>query len=309
MQRYQKIVVIAALDGRDSTTLDHASCFARAAGARHVYLTHVVQPPEAIEASRKVGLIQSAREASLDKLKSLAASQKHRFDEATKVECVVKDGAFSMEISKFALHGQADLIALTRLPTKSPDPLMDYSGRLLRAAPCSVLIAVAGTAPEYKRVLVAIDFSEASRDALDVAFAAASTAKDSSVTILHVYYPQLEGAERKREKAEAAARKYAEGQWEKMRADVNTRGVPWTIRFECSSDVPDVIIDVSEKSKANLIVVSSHGRTQNPALLLGHVPEMVCGRTERSFLCVKRRGHVVGLIEALMRFLSIHPKT
>jgi hypothetical protein len=37
----------------------------------------------------------------------------------------------------------------------------------------------------------------------------------------------------------------------------------------------------------------------------GASPEFVVARTGRVFLCVKRRGTVLGLLEALLRFLSL----
>jgi nucleotide-binding universal stress UspA family protein len=71
------------------------------------------------------------------------------------------------------------------------------------------------------------------------------------------------------------------------------------MRYAAGDEVPRKIADEADALDAGLIVVASHGRTQPAALVLGHVADAVCRKTTRPMLCIKRKGEVVNLIQAI----------
>ena len=309
MQRYKTIVTAAAMDGRDITTLKHASRIARAAASEKVVIAHVTReselPPEL--AAKIPGHEGPSPEKTVARLKEHLGEAVKLFAESTAVEYCARKGSIQMELARLATEVKADLVAFTRLAQDPQDPVGDLALKVLRGSPCSTLILPADSKPEYERVLVAVDFSRHSRETLDVAFALSSTAKHPLVTILHVVpLPEGQGGARKPAKGiAAAAKKYAEKQLEDIRESVNTRGIPWKTRFDVSADVPAAIVSVANEIDADLIVMSSHGRTQANMPILGHVTETVCSLTSRPLFCVKKPGEVVGLLKALLQFLSV----
>jgi len=266
MHRYKTIVVAAAMDGRDITTLQHASHIARAAASEKAFIARVTPeselPPEL--AAKIPGHEELSPEKVISRLKRHIGEAEKLFDKATSVEYCARKGPVHLELARLAGEVQADLVAFTRLAPEAEDPLGDLALKVLRGAPCSAFILPADSKPEYERVLAAVDFSRHSREILDAAFALSSTAKHPQVTILHVVpLPEGQGGAGKPSKGVlAAASKYAEKQLEDIRESVNTRGIPWKTRFDVSADVPASIVSVANEIDASVIVMSSHGRTQ-----------------------------------------------
>lgn len=131
-----------------------------------------------------------------------------------------------------------------------------------------------------KRILVPVDFSEPSLRALDYAIEFSRRLK-SRVTVLHVvepvYYPMAGdmygvGVDLSNvyEQIERAART----QLSRLVAKLRVRRV--AIRsLLCLGTAHQVIVETANKSKADLIVMSTHGRTGLAHVLMGSVAERV----------------------------------
>lgn len=310
MRRYAHILAAMMLDERDRTTLGHVRHFVRAANSEVVHFVHVLEPadyPEDLDACLADYCAQEREEAER-RLAELAGSARELFGQETGAKHKLLEGSFALEISRFAMEEESDLVALT--VAEEPGrlgPSRDNALRLLQDVPCSAFILPAGSKAEYRRILVPVDFSLGSREALDVAFAVATSVPGSSVTGVHVYSVPIGYHKTGQSYEEAAARmrKAAERRWEEMRSAVDARGIPLEMRFERGANASEKILELSAAWSVDLIVMSSHGRTRPATLLLGRTPEIVCARTDRPFLCVKRRGEVIGLLEALLRFLEL----
>ena len=61
------------------------------------------------------------------------------------------------------------------------------STKLARKLPCSILFVPEGANPWYKKILVPIDFSENSKDAMDVAVAFGVANAMKEISCLHIY--------------------------------------------------------------------------------------------------------------------------
>ncbi|HSP98830.1 MAG TPA: universal stress protein [Candidatus Dormibacteraeota bacterium] len=134
--------------------------------------------------------------------------------------------------------------------------------------------------PKIRRILVPIDFSPASLKALDYAADLAKPLDAELCTLFVVepiYYavPDLAGA--------AAGttvglleeqRKSGRQQLERLQARYAKRRI--TLRTLLQTGTPyQAIVDSAKSLKANLIVMSTHGRTGMTHLLLGSVAERV----------------------------------
>lgn len=306
VRRYERILVACLLDGRDETVLRHVGRIAGAARSKEVVLVHVIEKPDLPEEDLE-GLWESGREAASSALEQLASSHAGLFPEGTILESVVLEGDFVLELSRLATETVVDLIATAASGKDDLSTSKEAALRLLRKVPCSMLIVPEGAAPEYRRIVVPLDFSTASRASLDVALAVAGMSSESTVTGLHVYSAPVGYRKTGQTYDEAAEkmRELAEERWARIQEQFGPEGAPVDMRFQRDTGVATAILDHAEQNGSDLIVMSSHGRTKPAALLLGRTPESVFVRTGRTFLCVKKRGEVIGLLEALLRFLSV----
>lgn len=303
MKPYQTILVAAALDGRDETTLRHVAYLAQLTHARDVYLAHVVPTfdlPETLLQEEPEAVVPVDEEIEA-RLRQTVARVPGGFGEA-EVHCVARQGSAVAELTKLAAQKAADLLCLGR--TGDPNLLGQPVDNIVRKAPCSVFLIPAGSVENYSRILAPIDFSEHSKQALETACALARGAPNASLTALHVYQVPLgwHKSGHSHEEFAAIMRKHAERHWQTFSRDLETQGVSIDIRFELGEEVTNTILETADAMDASLIVVGSHGRTLPAELLLGHVADSVCAQSTRPTLCVKHKGEVVNLLKAILQF-------
>ena len=180
---------------------------------------------------------------------------------------------------------QADLLvvgshqrrALSRLRLGS------VSRGVLHHAPMSVLIVPAGTVrrgqgisiPEFHRVLVTTDFSELANRAIP--FACAALRRGGTVHLLHVVKPHESPARTHELTAELRALIPPEAQ---------ARGI--IVEAEVTEERQEfrAICQAAERFGAELICMSSHGRSGIAKAFLGSVAQAVMAHTRRPLLIV-----------------------
>lgn len=310
MKRYHTLVVAAALDDCDATTLRHAARFAQTAESKTVYVAHVAPSFDlsAEAVAEHPELVLPIDEEIEERLKAAVEAQPGLFPEATQVHYVARQGAPVPELLRLAAQKAADLLFVGRQPREERDSRLSASVvGLVRKAPCSVFIVPAGVEPQYTRILVPVDFSDHAREALDVAVAVAATCPGATITVLHVYgVPTGYGKTgRSYEEFARSMQQLAEKNWDRFSRGVNFRSVPSSIRHELSEQVSKTILAVADETDAHLIVLGSHGRTRPAGVLLGHVADSVCSQTTRPLLCVKNKGEVVNFLHALLQLFEL----
>lgn len=132
---------------------------------------------------------------------------------------------------------------------------------------------------EFKRLLCPVDFSEASRHALDHAIAIAGW-YESHITALHViepsfrFEPPLLFAERGNLEALPAERDQLETWLNDWLSAATAARVPSDARF-CEGKPAEAVLSVARSLPADLIVMGSHGRSGFERFVLGSVTEKV----------------------------------
>src|SRR3972149_8785011 len=162
------------------------------------------------------------------------------------------------EIVRLDAHKSAHLVCLSRRPHEDHDPLSDSAVKVLRIAPCSSFLIPASVVPRYDRILVPVDFSEHSREALDVAVSVATSNPGAMITILHVYEVPIGYYKTGRTYEEFAniVKNLAERRWDEFSHIVDFCGVPLDIRFELGDKVSNAILTVADEIDAQLIVMA-----------------------------------------------------
>lgn len=303
MNPYHTILVGFALDDRDRTSFRHAAILAKATNAETLIAAHVYRTTRAALPSEAMDALKTDFE---EQLRAAVEGERSHLPENVKVETLVREGSPAAELARLAAQTSADLLVLGRQGGASADLLSEMALQLVRKAPCSVFLVPPQAETRYRRILVPLDFSDHSLMALEAAVALARSQPSAALTLQHTYDVPLGWHKSGHSHAEFAARikKNAEERWAKLVTEVDLGGVDVTIRFDLGDNIPQTILQVSDEMNADLIVMGSHGRTWPAEVLLGHAADIVCSRTTRPILCVKKKGEVVNLLKALLQMFE-----
>jgi nucleotide-binding universal stress UspA family protein len=209
---------------------------------------------------------------------------------------LVVDGVPFDEIAKAAKAWDADLIVIaTHGYTGLKHVLLGSTAeRVVRHAPCPVLVVRGrekrGTKTTFspdkvRSILVPVDFSKPSLDALPHAHALARQYK-AQLALLHVIEPfhpdMLIDTTRSQRDAPVAAHE----RLGKL-ADATKRDWPKTGRELRAGHPVDVILAMAKRTNADLIVMGTHGRTGFRRAFIGSVAERVVRQAPCSVLVVR----------------------
>ncbi|HND54607.1 MAG TPA: universal stress protein [Pirellulaceae bacterium] len=301
MSNMETILVATALDRRDATTLRHTARLAHVYHPKTIVIAHV-EPPLDLPATVGPPATPTGDATIEARLHRLIEEHRGSFPTSTQLQFVIRYGARVPELLQLATERSADLLVLSRRPRDEHDALSDAVVKLEWKSPCSVVIVPDETPASYERILVACDFSPHSLEAVRAAADIARATPGSQLTIQHVH--SLPGAAimagRSSSELSAIMREEAQQQWNKLAASLDLGELRYSLRFDESDSVPRAVTAAASELDAQLIVVGSHGRSTTAGALLGHVADTVCARTTRPFLCVKRKGEVVSLIQSLL---------
>lgn len=205
----------------------------------------------------------------------------------------IATGIPSEEIQKAAAAENSDLIVVgTRGKTGLAHVLLGSTAeRLIRTAPCPVL-AVRMEGSEHRavaldRLLVPIDGSDCSLDALEYAAIVARLAK-SSIDVLHVLEPVSYGLDFTFESAEqrAETRERLTKKVDQLCSALSASGL--TVKGHVVGGLPvDAILTHAETLSSDAIVMGTHGRRGLSHALAGSVTEGVLRRAQCPILTVR----------------------
>jgi nucleotide-binding universal stress UspA family protein len=166
--------------------------------------------------------------------------------------------------------------------------------RIIRSAPCPVLAVrmqesttQGGVAVSLDRVLVPIDFSDCSLDALEYAVLFAQRVK-ASLTLLHVFEPVSYGLDftlLHREKREHE-RDAMKGRLSALVSAVTSAGV--SAEYQLRGGLPaDSILDAAQTHPTDVIIMGTHGRRGLSHVWCGSVAEAVLRKARCPVLTVR----------------------
>jgi nucleotide-binding universal stress UspA family protein len=190
---------------------------------------------------------------------------------------------------------QVDLLLVGHQPRQSGR--FALARRLAMKAPCSVWMVPLDSPATLRRLLVPVDFSEHSADSVRVAVSMARLSGQSECLALHVYFNE---AVITYEEYDQVLRGQEEQTFRQFIAPINCHGVKVTPLFEEGANVAHVINRVAQRHGADLIVMSTRGRSRSAAILLGSVTEDMIIETRVPLLAVKHFGARMGVLQALL---------
>ena len=208
----------------------------------------------------------------------------------------VATGIPSEEINAAAQAEDSDLIIVgTRGKTGLAHVLLGSTAeRVIRTAPCPVLaVRMDKSGPSLERgvclerILVPIDFSDCSLDALEYAALVAKQAK-ASIELLHVLEPVSYGLDFTLGHAEERTqqRQKLTKRLEELSSALLATGI--AVKSHLRGGVPvDTILEDVRSLRSDLIVMGTHGRRGLSHVMAGSVAEALLRRTTCAVLTVR----------------------
>lgn len=288
MHRYQRLMVALTHSRTDENLIRHAASFIRLGSTREVCFVQIL-PSSA-----------TPRSAS-DRYRILAQLQEE-------VQSHFVDLPLTVQLSYELISGPLMDSLLTAVTEKHVDlllvgPELDSSSsraltrRLAMKAPCSVLLLPEEPTGKMQRILVAIDFSKPAADSVAVAASLARLRGIAEVVALHIYFNETlvnyEGYDQ-------VLRGEEEDAYRKFISPIDCQGVKILPIFQEGANVANAIKRAANEQSADLIIMSTRGRSQSASILLGSVTEELIETTHVPLLAVKHFGHSMRLIDALL---------
>ncbi len=301
MHRYKRLLVGLKLDGLDHATIRYAAMVSRLAESQRVDFIHVVEMPELPDGvrDRYPEIEETPADVAEGKMRELAGEH---FEGHAKSELryEVASGSPTNELLQhIPLHG-IDLAIVGDAADKRDGGTVPE--RLTRKAPCSVLIVPENSEPKVHKILVPIDFSEHSKDALRTAVAFARSVGCQMINCLHTFdVPQVWlKIGKSYEEFSRMMKGHVEDAYQAFVKGIDLSDLEVTSTFMPDERPARVIKQAIQDDRPSLVVMGARGRTNAAAILLGSVTERVIRRTEVPLLAVKRKGERLELLEAIL---------
>ena len=243
-----------------------------------IALLHVL--PEEDDLPTAERLVAGARRR-LEKTRSSAARMlEGEGKEDCDVLVSVAHGKPFVEIIRQARAGKADLIVVGRHGERTFREMLIGSTveRVIRKGDVSVLVVNRASQEKYRRPLVAVDMSESSRLALELALRICDPA-DGTIDVVHVV--SLPSPARNIEVAlvpDIIVRRLEEEQSARTKLSEFLHSVDATGRWNIvlkSGDPREVILEEARSRRSDLIVMGTKGRTGLAHVLVGSIAEGV----------------------------------
>ena len=286
MGQFECVDVLLGLDGLDAELLTYAEKLANKGVSKEFHFIHIIpsQKPPA-----------SAQEIEQLKARILSEVNKYFYDSLKGISFNAQVFNADSHIDQLIEHvvtSNSDLVLLGHHHGRR----RSLARRLAMVTNASVWMVPEGAGTEIKRILAPVDFSKPSADALSHATALAKMHGLTEVSALHVYFD--ESTIRYDEHIEAI-KSHKTQAFKEFLAGIETHGIHIKPVFVESSMPEQAILEMAQEMAADLIVMSTRGRSNATAILLGDTVSQIMINSSVPVLTIKHYGDRIGLLKAL----------
>lgn len=287
--RFNNVTVPLAMTDEDAELLHYAANLARRQIAEQFTFVHVIPPQQQpIQPKQEAAIKQRIRD-EVDKY----------FDtpvEGLTLNSHVMSGASRLDkLIEYTVTANSDLILLGHRKGRSGQ--RSLGRRLAMITKASVWMIPEGTARDIKRIVAPVDFSKASADSLSQATALAKLHGLSEVTALHVYF---DSSTIRYEEHVDEVKWHEQHVFEEFVASIETHGISIKPEFIESSVPANAILRKAKELEADLIVMSTRGRSNAATILLGSATSQTMMDSPIPIIAVKHVGDHLNLLDALI---------
>jgi nucleotide-binding universal stress UspA family protein len=299
--KIKKILVPLDFSPASMEALDYAVWVAKQFHAA-IHLVHVYPPDEASSVPGAAHLLLQSAEAIERLNEELTGIHRKHVPTFRPENCHIRGGRPYEQIVRLARELDADLIALSTRGHSGLKHLLlgSTAERVVRNAPCPVLVArkrkqrakASGEAIAIRTILVPTDFSQCSLAGTEYAAFLARTV-GATLRLFHAIYPYtnyvfVDRAGVRLSGLAEAVEETARQEMDALKQMDFLRGLPVQIETHPGPAV-DEICAAASAPDADLVVISTHGRTGLKHALIGSVAEHVVRYAERPVLVVPSR--------------------
>jgi len=289
MNRNLRTLVALSATEIDRALVEYARILASMGFARHYHFVHI-RTPASIAADLK-------NEAQvLKECENLVSEIFSGPGLAVTFSCHVIVGVRVDDLIGFATQQRCDMVLLGH--RKSHSGQRSLARRLAMIAPCSVWLVPEGAPVSIANIMAPIDFSDHAADSLEVATSIAKGAGLAECTALHVF---SDPSTIRYDEHLAEIRKNEQDSFKKFIATLDRHGVNVEPMFVEGNKVARTILHFAERSKSDLLVMNTRGRSQAASILLGSVTTQVMIESPIAVLAVKHFGAMMNLFQALQQ--------
>ncbi len=304
MYLIKKLIVCLDQSELDDTLIEFASFITSVNQTKKVYFVNVIRnlsiPKEVLEEFPNL-----VDDMISERKKEMKSRVNKRFSGHSKssLNYVVREGSLSKKVLKLAEEKSADMILMGRkvnLPGTGVASL-----RLARRASCSLLIVPENSKAQVNNILVPIDFSDYSKEALEEAIIIAKKHGNTNIICQNVYHvPSGYHFTGKSFKEFAAVMlKNAESNFAKFIKKIDTQGISITPLYTQDDDEDPVqdIVDKAMELEVDGIIIGAKGRTAATALFIGSMAERLIQVNDNLPLLVTRpKGKNAGILDYIL---------
>ena len=299
MKRYKRLIVPLGLRDLDNGAISWASRIAGLAGSEHVLFIHALDAHDVPEETKaKYPWLDSpSDEVLLGMMKTLVDSIWEGNPETQITFEVEKAKSEAIAILEAVIRDDSDLIIVGRGAFGG-----GMAVKLARKSPCSVMSVHSDHAKKLERILVPTDFSELSRNALDVATAFAGSEGLTSIDSVHVF--NIGSIHHKvmlpEEEQIKLAEEFAEELHQDFLKEADLHGVEVVPHLVYDRSVPIAASRLARELKVDLIVTSCRGKNAISSWLLGSNAESLLEQAPVPVIAAKVKGTGRNLLDSLL---------
>ena len=235
-----------------------------------------------------------------------------------KVYCHVFEGNPFTELLKHCRDGETDLLVMGKKPMKQGQGVIVR--KMARKGPCSLLIVPHNAAVEVNRVMLPVDFSEYSRDAIVKASNLCKSMPDSTMILEHVYQSADWYLEQTHEttfevedhlqKKETLDQKLESYHFNKLKGFIDEfelkdimKQTKLTSHINRQDSISSIIMRDAHEMRADLLIMGARGKSSPLAVLMGSVAEKINRLNKKiPLLILRKKGDNVSLIRTLLGY-------
>ncbi len=297
--------IMVALDGSelDEDIIKFASYFARSSKVEHLFFVNIIKnlsiPPQI--AKEFPGMLKNA----LDERKQEIKEKVEKYLDNPSIECryLIEEGNPSKKILDLTSKYNIDFVIIGRKARLAGSGVI--TNRLARRATCSLLIIPDNANLEPKKILVPIDFSSYSRDALIEATAIASRSLvPMEIVCQNVYHVPVgyHYTGKTYEEFGEIMRQNAMADYDKFIGKMDLKNQQISVKYTLDKD-EEPVADIYQSAideKADLIIIGAKGRTASTALFIGSMAERLIHMNDTiPMMVIRPKGKAAGWLDLL----------
>ncbi len=304
MYRFKKIMVGLGWDDSDPDLISYACKIANLSKAENLCFFHACSPPDVPPLILETHTEIKAHRSRCDtqKMRSMVESHLNEVDNLSIKYQVAEAGAVLPEVLRAVKENDIDLLMVGHIHRDAATGTL--SERLVRKAPCSVLVFPENSVGSLSSVLVALDYSNFSANALDIGLNLVRSAGLEGLATTHNFGLTFEHhfTGKTRDEAHRILEQESRKDYEKFMRKFEVSDLEITDHYTMDSEPGHAILQIASEDACDLIIAGSRGRTAAAALLIGSVTEYLVQHSRTPLLAVKEKGAGMSLINTLFGF-------